>query len=61
MGDEGDGFTPPPPTDLVNLTPSGRGLTLIRHLVDSVSVLRRNDPPGTDVVLALNIRATAAP
>ncbi|MFF6904822.1 ATP-binding protein [Streptomyces sp. NPDC012389] len=51
VGDEGTGFTPPPPTGELNLTPSGRGLVLIDHLTDSYTVAHRDDPPGTDVVL----------
>ncbi|MET9979378.1 ATP-binding protein [Streptomyces microflavus] len=57
VGDEGDGFTPPPPTGKVNLTPSGRGLVLIDHLTDSYTVARRDDPPGTDVVLVFDTTA----
>ncbi|MFI5723136.1 ATP-binding protein [Streptomyces cyaneofuscatus] len=51
VGDEGEGFTPPPPTGEINLTPSGRGLVLIDHLTDSYTVAHRDAPPGTDVVL----------
>jgi serine/threonine-protein kinase RsbW len=55
VGDEGEGFTPPPPSETLNLTPSGRGLTLIGRLTDRYSIVRRDDPPGTDVVLAFDI------
>ncbi|WP_405014874.1 ATP-binding protein [Kitasatospora sp. NBC_01539] len=55
VGDEGEGFTPPPPPRSLNLTASGRGLTLIGHFTDGCSVVRRDDPPGTDVVLVLDI------
>ncbi|GJF34001.1 hypothetical protein KNE206_67010 [Kitasatospora sp. NE20-6] len=55
VGDEGEGFTPPPPPRTPNLTPSGRGLALIGHFTDGHSIVRRDDPPGTDVVLVLDI------
>ncbi|WP_354644246.1 ATP-binding protein [Kitasatospora camelliae] len=55
VGDEGAGFTPPRPTTELNLTPSGRGLLLIDHLTDGFRIVRRHDPPGTDVVLVLHL------
>ncbi|MER7692833.1 ATP-binding protein [Streptomyces sp. NPDC097610] len=54
VGDEGKGFSRPEPTGKVNLTSSGRGLTLIGHFTDDYDIVRRDDPPGTDVVLAYN-------
>ncbi|MFJ6048967.1 ATP-binding protein [Streptomyces sp. NPDC092307] len=55
VADEGNGFSRPEPTDEVNLTPSGRGLSLIGHFTDDYDIVRRDDPPGTDVVLAYNM------
>ncbi|MEU6108260.1 ATP-binding protein [Streptomyces albidoflavus] len=55
VGDEGEGFTPPAPAPGINLTGSGRGLTLIRHLTDGYHVAPRDDPPGTDVVLVFDL------
>ncbi|MEV7771919.1 anti-sigma factor antagonist [Kitasatospora sp. NPDC086791] len=58
VSDEGPGFTPgPQPTGALNLTPSGRGLTLIEHCVDGLHVTRRSGPPsGCDVVLVKHLR-----
>ncbi|MGW4895438.1 ATP-binding protein [Kitasatospora sp. NPDC004240] len=55
VGDEGEGFEPPPRTPELNMTSSGRGLVMIGHLTDGYEIVRRDDPPGTDVVLVLNI------
>ncbi|MEU1180876.1 ATP-binding protein [Streptomyces sp. NPDC005820] len=52
VADEGDGFRWPEPTGKVNLSPSGRGLLLIRHFTDDCTIVRRDNPPGTDLVLA---------
>ncbi|MFD8750957.1 ATP-binding protein [Kitasatospora sp. NPDC059577] len=58
VGDEGPGFTPAAqPSGALNLTPSGRGLTLIEHCVDGFHVTRRTGPPpGCDVVLVKHLR-----
>ncbi|PBC70626.1 serine/threonine-protein kinase RsbW [Streptomyces sp. TLI_235] len=55
VGDDGSGFVPPPPADRPNLTPSGRGLVMIGHLTDGYRIVHRDDPPGTDVVLELDL------
>ncbi|MEU3051279.1 ATP-binding protein [Streptomyces sp. NPDC006984] len=55
VGDEGNGFDRPEPTGEINLTPTGRGLALISHVTDSYDIVRRENPPGTDVVLALDM------
>ncbi|MGW6916711.1 ATP-binding protein [Kitasatospora sp. NPDC054939] len=55
VGDEGAGFERPEPSDEVSLKPSGRGLVMIGHLTDGYEIVRRDDPPGTDVVLVLNL------
>ncbi|MER7000501.1 ATP-binding protein [Streptomyces sp. NPDC000410] len=54
VGDEGNGFDRPEPTDEFNLTPSGRGLILMSHFTDGYDIVRRDHPPGTEVVLKLN-------
>ncbi|MFF8565839.1 ATP-binding protein [Streptomyces albidoflavus] len=55
VGDEGAGFTPAAPAPGINLTGSGRGLTLIGHFTDGYRVAPRDDPPGTDVVLVFDL------
>ncbi|MEU3278859.1 ATP-binding protein [Streptomyces antibioticus] len=55
VGDEGEGFDRPDATGEVNLTSSGRGLVLIGHVTDDYDIVRRDDPPGTDVVLVLDM------
>jgi serine/threonine-protein kinase RsbW len=57
LRDEGDGFEPsevPDPTSVENLLrASGRGLLMIRALVDDMEV-RNASPNGTEVVLILH-------
>jgi serine/threonine-protein kinase RsbW len=57
LRDEGDGFEPsevPDPTSVENLLrASGRGLLMMRALVDEVDV-RNASPNGTEVVLTLH-------
>ncbi|OLT26128.1 hypothetical protein BJF83_04580 [Nocardiopsis sp. CNR-923] len=66
VGDDGEGFAPSAAVEQpghrapVDLSPSGRGVAIIRHLVDEFTVTRRRTPPGTVVVLAM-ARGTAAP
>ncbi|MFI6577798.1 ATP-binding protein [Nocardiopsis sp. NPDC050513] len=66
VGDDGEGFTPSAAVDRpdhrapVDLSPSGRGVAIIRRLVDEFTVTRRHTPPGTVVVLGM-ARGTAAP
>lgn len=55
VSDEGGGFDRPEATGEVNLTSSGRGLVLIGHVTDDYDIVCRGDPPGTDVVLALDM------
>jgi serine/threonine-protein kinase RsbW len=59
--DEGEGFDPsevPDPTSVENLLrASGRGLLMMRALVDEVDV-RNAAPSGTEVVLTLHSPAT---
>ncbi len=61
--DEGEGFDPkdvPDPTLAENLlSASGRGLLMMRALVDEVDV-RSGSPGGTEVVLVLHGPATEA-
>ncbi|MFE3452754.1 ATP-binding protein [Nonomuraea sp. NPDC059194] len=55
--DEGEGFDPcdvPDPLESGALRGSGRGLLLIRELVDELSVRHRDDPPGTEVRLTVH-------
>ena len=62
LRDEGEGFDPvevPDPTSVENLLKaSGRGLLMMRALVDEVDV-RNASPSGTEVVLVLHSPATA--
>ena len=62
LRDEGEGFDPvevPDPTSVENLLKaSGRGLLMMRALVDEVDV-RNASPGGTEVVLVLHSPATA--
>lgn len=55
VGDEGEGFTPPEPSDGPSLKPSGRGLVMIDRLTDGYQIVRRDDPPGTDLALVLKL------
>lgn len=61
LRDEGEGFDPgdvPDPTSVENLLKaSGRGLLMMRALVDEVEV-RNASPSGTEVVLTLHSPAT---
>jgi serine/threonine-protein kinase RsbW len=54
--DQGPGFTPGAAREpAANLTPTGRGLVLMAHCVDTVDVIRHTDPPGCDLVLVKHL------
>lgn len=57
--DEGEGFDSSSAADVPitgNLSRSGRGLLLIRELVDELSARHHDDSPGTELCLTKHVR-----